>query len=127
MEMILLSCCVDKSWCLLSAIVLKQCLVPRALRRGVFFIKALTASADDGLVILSVLYVRLPAQFFNFSEGIQPFNGRIIGAAARVDERRRKDFLFILHVVELKVTDLEKQFLHSFYLSPSDWLITQDS
>src|SRR3569833_3169323 len=85
---------------LLSAMVLKQCRVPSAFSLGSFFTSACTSSTVLGYCTLSVLYVRLPAQFFRRCRCDQPLRGDIIGVAIKVALNCMKVFLFIVHQVE---------------------------
>src|SRR5262245_41158293 len=58
---------VERRFCEESAILLKQCCEPSALRLSVFFTKACTCSTDSGYATRSVLYSRFPAQFLSLA------------------------------------------------------------
>src|SRR6476660_8537695 len=57
---------------LLSAMLLKQCRVPSTLRWLCFLTKSRACSSELAEYRFSVLYSRLPAQFFNLSPAILP-------------------------------------------------------
>src|SRR5262245_45104392 len=57
----------DKKPFLLSAIVLKQCLVPSTFSFSVFLTYSFTSATDFAAFRFSVLYSMFPAQFFSFS------------------------------------------------------------
>src|ERR1700682_6465995 len=83
---------------LLSAMVLKQCLVPRTFRRLCFLTKSRTSSTEADDWRRSVLYSILPAQFVILPAPAQA----IIGATKRLPitaaDSRRKVLLFIIRV-----------------------------
>src|SRR5262245_66645787 len=58
---------VERRFCEESAILLKQCCDPSALRLSVFFTKVCTCSTDSGYATRSVLYSRFPAQFLSLA------------------------------------------------------------
>src|SRR6266436_5448316 len=84
-----------KSW-VLSAMLLKQWRVPSTFNRLCFFTKSRACSSELAEYKLSVLYSRLPAQFFNLSPAIlssailfldiQANSGEMKGVANIADE-----------------------------------------
>src|SRR5206468_2413123 len=85
---------------LLSAMLLKQWRVPSTFRWACFFTKSRVCSKEFAEYNLSVLYSRLPAQFFSLSLAILPSfiqanSGEIKGVANSADESLRKVLLFM--------------------------------
>src|SRR6266436_8113085 len=91
-----------KSW-VLSAMLLKQWRVPSTFNRLCFFTKSRACSSELAEYRLSVLYSRLPAQFFNLSPDIlspdiQANRGETTGAASITEESLIKVLLFMARV-----------------------------
>src|SRR5438876_11318975 len=89
---------IDNRLSLLSAILLKQWRVPRALSLLCDLTKLRTWSREVALVTRSVLNWKLPDQFFNFSSGMALRNGAMTGAAAIAEASLRKRRLCIAAV-----------------------------
>src|SRR5713101_8551078 len=80
---------------LLSAMLLKQWRVPSTFNRLCFFTKSRACSSELAEYRLSVLYSRLPAQFFNLSPDIlspdiQENRGETTGAGRKTEKRKKK-------------------------------------
>src|SRR5215475_3554177 len=84
---------------LLSAILLKQCRVPRTLNFTCFRTKDCTSSSERPEVRFSVPYSRLPAQFFSLSPAAQEKRGATAGAAISRDAVLRNRRLFMVRLV----------------------------
>src|SRR5229473_6433414 len=88
---------------LLSAMLLKQWRVPSTFSWLCFFTKSRACSSELAECRLSVLYSRLPAQFFNlspaiFSPDIQANSGEMKGVANITEESLIKVLLFMARV-----------------------------
>src|SRR5215468_11232591 len=89
----------DRKALLLSAILLKQCRVPRTLKRECLRTKDCTSSSAWAECRFSVPYSRLPAQFFNLSPAVQANRRAMAGAAINRDAVRRKRRLFMVSLL----------------------------
>src|SRR5215510_12843882 len=82
---------------LLSAILLKQCRVPRTLNFACFRTKDCTSSSNRAEVRFSVPYSRFPAQFFNLSPSVIHANrGAIAGVTISTEAVLRNRRLFMI-------------------------------
>src|SRR6267378_3277350 len=79
----------------LSAMLLKQWRVPRTLRLLCRLTNSRTCSSELAGYRRSVLYSRLPAQFFSLSGAAQVSRGGRAGAAISAEKSLRNDRLFM--------------------------------
>ena len=86
----------DRNWFVLSAILLKQWRVPSTLNLACLLTKSFTSSTESAAYKFSVLFSKLPAQFFIFVSGSRAKSGETKGPAAIVENSLRNCLLSML-------------------------------
>src|SRR5438445_5462218 len=84
----------DRKLCALSAMLLKQWRVPSTFRLLCFLTKLRTCWSEAAEYRLSVLYSRLPAQFFSLLPDAQADRGEMTGFVINAAKRLIKVLLF---------------------------------